>query len=145
MIACFVLLGADPGVYVRVYVAGFILLLTLTSWAAAKRSLQQVREAGSSVLLVAATALAALIISASALAVAIEGFRAGVFIYLVLVPIFYLVFHFTRRTMGSPNPLREELGRRVGTMRALGTPPGAGNAGQTGRGRLAYVGSRAGA
>ena len=110
VIACFVLLGGDPGVYVRVYVAGFILLLTLTSWAAVRRSLKQVREADSSVLLVAATVLAALFISAAALAVVIEGFRAGVFIYLVLVPIFYLVFHFTRRAMGSPNPLREELG-----------------------------------
>ena len=77
-----------------------------------------------------------LVISAAAVAVVIEGFRAGVFIYLVLVPIFYLVFHFTRRTMGSPNPLREELGRREGAMRALGTPPGARNAGQAGRGRL---------
>ena len=46
VIACFVLLGGDPGVYVRVYVAGFILLLTLTSWAAVRRSVQQVREAG---------------------------------------------------------------------------------------------------
>lgn len=136
VIVCFVLLGSDPGVYVRVYVAGFILLLTLTSWAAVRRSVRQVREAGTTVLLVAATVLAALVTSAAAVAVVIEGFRAGVFIYLVLVPIFYLIFHFTRRTMGSPNPLREELGRREGAMRALGTPPGAGNARQAGRGRL---------
>ena len=137
VIACFVLVGGDPGVYVRVYVAGFILLLTLTSWAAVRRSLQQVREADSSVLLVAATVLAALFISAAALAVVIEGFRAGIFIYVVLVPIFYLVFHFTRRAMGSPNPLREELGRREGAMRALGTPPGAASAaGRLARGRL---------
>jgi nucleotide-binding universal stress UspA family protein len=134
--ACFLLLGGDPGVYVRVYVAGFILLLTLTSWAAVRRSVRQVREAGTTVLLVAMTVLAALVITAASVAVVIEGFRAGVFIYLVLVPIFYLVFHFTRRTLGSPNPLREELGRREGTMRALGTPPGDRNAGQAGRGRL---------
>jgi len=88
------------------------------------------------VVLVAITVLAALVISAAAVAVVIEGFRAGVFVYLVLVPMFYLVFHFTRRTMGSPNPLREELGRREGAMRALGAPPGARNAGQSGRGRL---------
>ena len=51
VIVCFVLLGSDPGVYVRVYVAGFILLLTLTSWAAVRRSVRQVREAGTTVLL----------------------------------------------------------------------------------------------
>lgn len=136
VIACFVLLGSDPGVYVRVYVAGFILLLTLTSWAAVRRSARRMREAGTTLLLVAVTVIAALVVSAAAVAVVIEGFRAGIFIYLVLVPIFYLVFHFTRRTMGSPNPLREELGRREGAMRALGTPPGAGNAAQAGRRRL---------
>ncbi len=136
VIACFLLLGSDPGVYIRVYVAGFFLLLTLTSWAAVKRSVRQVKEAGTTVLLVAVAVIAAFVISASAVAVVIEGFRAGVFIYVVLVPMFYLVFHFTRRTMGSPNPLREELGRREGAMRALGTPPGAPSAGQAGRGRL---------
>ena len=143
VIACFVLLGGDPGVYVRVYVAGFILLLTLTSWAAVRRSVRQVREAGTTVLLVAATVLAALVISAAAVAVVIEGFRAGVFIYLVLVPIFYLVFHFTRRAMGSPNPLREELGRREGAMRALGTPPGAAQRRAGWPWTPAYIGPRA--
>lgn len=138
-IVCFIFLDADPATYVRVYVAGFVALLTVASWAAAKRSMRQVREGAASVPLVFVTGAAAVFISLAAAAVVIEGFLAGIFIYIVLVPVFFVVFHYTRRAMGTPNPLRDELGRRRGELRGLGTPPGSAapaNSGQQVRSRL---------
>ena len=123
-VASFLLLGAREEIYLPLYVAGALLLLVLVSWAAWRRPRREQRAARSGAALLSAAAFLALalFLSAVAVVVLINGFLRGAWVYLLLVPIFYLVFHFTRRKMGSPNPLQEELGRREAAMPGLARP-----------------------
>lgn len=123
-VVCFLLLGAREEIYLPLYVAGSLGLLVVVSWAAWRRVRREERTAHSAIGRLSAVAFLALalFLSGVALLVLINGFLRGVWIYLLLVPVFYLVFHFTRRKMGSPNPLQEELGRREAAMPGLARP-----------------------
>lgn len=66
--------------------------------------------------------LAAAVIFLATGAVLAVGLRSGAWIYLLVVPALYFVFRSTRRKMGSPNPLQDELGRREQAMHNLGMP-----------------------
>jgi nucleotide-binding universal stress UspA family protein len=121
-VICFLLFGARVEIYLPLYVAGSLLLLIIVSWAAWRRARRDTMvEQGSRALALALLAAALLASSVGALAI-IDSFLHGAWIYLVVVPLFYLVFQYTRRAMGSPNPLQEELGRREEAMRGLARP-----------------------
>lgn len=122
--ACFILLGAREEVYLPIYVAGSLLLLVMISWAAWRRARRELRLKRHPVvwLLALFTLAIASFLSVVSIAVALDGFLRGAWIYLLAVPVLYAVFHFTRRKMGSPNPLQEELGRREEAMRGLARP-----------------------
>ena len=121
-VVCFLLFGAAPAIYLPIYVAGTLALLSVTSIAAVGRALRRVREAGSPLVLPIAAALAAFLVLAATLTIFWIWLKAGVWIYFLAAPVLYLVFHFTRRRMGAPNPLQEELGRREQALTALGLP-----------------------
>lgn len=121
---CFLSLGAREEIYLPLYVAGSLLLLVVVSWAVWRRVRREQRAglrgaARSSALVYLALAA---FLSVTAAVVVVHGFLQGAWVYLLFVPIFYVVFHFTRRKMGSPNPLQEELGRRETAMRGLASP-----------------------
>ncbi len=121
---CFLLLGTREEIYLPLVVAGCLLLLIIVSWAAfrrARREAQSLPGPGARVLPLALLA-AALIVSLVGVVVIVHGFFHGAWVYLLAAPLLYAVFHFTRRKMGSPNPLQEELGRREVSMRGLGRP-----------------------
>jgi nucleotide-binding universal stress UspA family protein len=123
-VACFLLLGTREEIYLPIYVAGSLLLLTMVAWAAWRRARREARAVPG----LPATALrlvlllAAGTISVVSILVVVDGFLRGAWIYLLAAPLLYVVFHFTRRKMGSPNPLQEELGRREEAMRGLARP-----------------------
>lgn len=123
-VVCFLLLGARAEIYLPIYIAGTLLLLVIVAWAAWRRAR---RDAGTrpglqaQALPLALLAAAGFISAASALVV-INSLLSGAWVYLLAAPLLYAVFHFTRRKMGSPNPLQEELGRREGAMRGLARP-----------------------
>jgi nucleotide-binding universal stress UspA family protein len=121
---CFLLLGAREEIYLPLYIAGTLLLLVIVAWAAWRRAR---RDAGTQPGLRAkalplALLAAGLFISAVTALAVIDSFLRGAWIYLLAAPLLYAVFHFTRRKMGSPNPLQEELGRREEAMRGLARP-----------------------
>ena len=123
-VLCFLFLGAAEERYLPGYVASSLLLLTIVAWAAWRRAGRDAAvfpglwtRAQRLALLLAGLGITA----ASGLAL-IDGFLAGAWILLLAGPLFYAIFHFTRRKMGSPNPLQEELGRREQVMRELARP-----------------------
>ncbi len=120
----FLLLGAREEIYLPLIVTGSLLVLMIVSWAAwrrARREARMVQGLGAQVLPLLLLA-AALFVSVVGVVVTIDGFLRGGWIYLLAAPLLYAVFHFTRRKMGSPNPLQEELGRREEAMRGLAMP-----------------------
>ena len=124
-VGCFLLLGSQPAVYLPVYVVGTLFLLLIASLAAVRRALRSGgdrRRIRPQSLLVILAMLAAAVILVATVAVLALGVRSGAWLYLVLVPVLYFVFRSTRRKMGSPNPLQEELGRREQAMNVLGLP-----------------------
>jgi nucleotide-binding universal stress UspA family protein len=122
--ACFLLLGTREEIYLPIYVAGSLLLLTMVAWAAWRRARREARAIPglSATALRLVLLLAAGTISVVSILVVVDGFLRGAWIYLLAAPLLYVVFHFTRRKMGSPNPLQEELGRREEAMRGLARP-----------------------
>jgi nucleotide-binding universal stress UspA family protein len=121
---CFLLFGARVEVYLPLYVAGSLLLLVIVAWAAVRRARRDMKTHQGSRALILWLALLAgsLFASIVSAAVIVDSFLRGAWAYLVIVPILYLMFHYTRRAMGSPNPLQEELGRREEAMRGLARP-----------------------
>lgn len=123
-VVCFILLGARPGLYLPVYVAGALILLAVAGAAALRRSLRLQRD-GSVWLVVALLAgLATAVVLLAAGLATLLGLASGAWIYLLAVPLLYAIFHFTRRRMGSPDPLLEEVGQRQQAMFNLGLPTG---------------------
>ncbi len=120
----FLLLGAREQIYLPLVVAGSLLLLMIVSWAAWRRARREARERQGLAAQVMPLLLlgAALLVSTVSMVVFIDGFLRGGWVYLLAVPLLYAVFHFTRRKLGSPNPLQEELGRREEAMRGLAMP-----------------------
>ncbi|MEZ4769123.1 MAG: universal stress protein [Caldilineales bacterium] len=122
-VGCFLLVGSQPGIYLPVYVVGTLLLLAIASAGVVRRSLQRDgdrRHIGPQSLL---AILAAAVVFLATAAVLLTGLRNGAWLYLVIVPVLFFVFRTTRRKMGSPNPLQEELGRKEQAMHNLGLPP----------------------
>jgi nucleotide-binding universal stress UspA family protein len=122
--ALFLLLGAQEEYYLPLVVAGSLLLLMVVSWAAWRRARREarIRQGMRTRLLPLALLVAALFVSVVGVVVFIDGFLRGAWIYLLAAPVIYALLHFTRRKMGAPNPLQEELGRREVSMRGLARP-----------------------
>ena len=121
-VVCFLLLGSQPAIYLPVYVVGTLLLLVIVSAAAVRRSLRSGGDGhriGPQSLL---AMLAAAVIFVATVLVLATGLSSGAWVYLVLIPVLYFIFRSTRRKMGAPNPLQEELGRREQAMHNLGQP-----------------------
>jgi nucleotide-binding universal stress UspA family protein len=120
----FLLLGAQEEYYLPLLVAGSLLLLMVVSWAAWRRARREskLRQGAGAWVLPCILLVAALFVSIVGILVFIDGFLRGAWLYLLAVPVLYALFHFTRRKMGPPNPLLEELGRREGSMRGLAQP-----------------------
>ena len=123
-IVVFLLFGTREELYLPLLVAGSLLLLMIVSWAAWRRARREVHTSpGQHSRALPQTLLAAaLFASLLGLLVIVDGFLRGAWLYLLAAPLLYAVFHFTRRKLGSPNPLQEELGRREGAMRGLARP-----------------------
>ena len=123
-VGLFLLFGAQAEYYLPLVVAGSLLLFMIVSWAAWRRARREARmRHGMGVWLLSLALLAAVsFVSVVGVVVFIDGFLRGAWIYLLAAPLLYALFHFTRRKMGSPNPLQEELGRREESMRGLARP-----------------------
>jgi predicted membrane protein len=110
---CFLALGTREETYLALYAAGVFILLSMTGWAAAKRLICELRTTHSLNHLPAltGTSLAAFLTSGATVIIFVERFLEGAWIYIILVPILYVLFGHFRSKLGEPRLLEEHLGR----------------------------------
>lgn len=110
---CFILLGTEADIYLSLYAVGVFVLLSMTGWAAAKRTLRlQSRPIALDQLVALSGAIAAaLLTSAATVIIFVERFTQGAWAYFVLIPIIYLALTLVRSHLGEPVALSEHLGR----------------------------------
>lgn len=110
---CFVVLGVEAETYLSLYAVGVFVLLSMTGWAAAKRTLRlQGRQISIDQMLSLSGAIAAAFLtSAATVIIFFERFTQGAWAYFLLIPAIYLGFSYVRRRRGEPVPLSEHLGR----------------------------------
>ncbi len=123
---CFLLLGTQEETYLALYAAGVFILLSMTGWAATRRLLRELRSSFSygNLATFGGTLLAAILTTAATLIIFEERLLEGAWIYLVLIPLLYSLFSYSRARLGAPTPRLEALGRRVEAMPGLGLLPG---------------------
>jgi len=110
---CFLLFGTHEETYLAIYAAGVFILLSMTGWAVTKRLVRDVRKDFSTtkVLLIFGTVLAALMTTAATFIIFYERFLEGAWSYLLLVPILYWLFTYSRSRLGDPTPEEDYLGQ----------------------------------
>lgn len=112
---CFVLFGTHEETYLALYAAGVFILLSLTGWAAVKRLVRENRIkltlAGAAA--IGGTGLAALMTTGATLVIFEERFMDGAWMYVVLVPIFYVVLGRFRKRLGAPLKVEERFGQVI--------------------------------
>jgi nucleotide-binding universal stress UspA family protein len=110
---CFACFGTREETYLSIYAVGVFILLSMTSWAATRRLLRELRQrftAGHAGTLVGA-GFASVLTTAATIIVFGERLTSGAWAYLLLIPLLYAVFSGFRGRLGAPRPLDEHLGR----------------------------------
>ena len=110
---CFIFLGTQEDIYLSLYAVGVFVLLSMTGWAAAKRTLR-IQGRLSSIgqwLPLSGSIVAALLTSAATIIIFVERFMHGAWAYFLLIPAIYFWLSFVRSRLGEPVPLTEHLGR----------------------------------
>ena len=113
VVGCYLLFGTSEETYLAIYAIGVFVLLSMTSWAALKRLIRQLREqfVFTGVYEVLGACVAALLTTAATLIVFVERFREGAWTYLIFLPILYGSFSIFRAKLGDPIELGEHLGQ----------------------------------
>mgnify|MGYP003644956746 CR=1 FL=1 len=114
-IVCYIFIGTHEETYLALYAAGVFILLSLTSWAAVKRLLQQMKERHPPriKLAVAGSITAAILTSLATVIIFEERFVDGAWFYVVLTPIMYVVFTYFRNKLGKPKLISERIGTAI--------------------------------
>ena len=110
---CYIALGTREETYLSLYAVGVFVLLSMTSWAAAKRivCLQRQQLAFRGILALFGTIIAALLTSGATVIIFAERFTQGAWAYFLLIPTLYLWFSYVRWRLGDPVALSDHLGR----------------------------------
>ncbi len=110
---CFLLFGTHEETYLAIYAAGVFILLSMTGWAVTKRLIREVREAFSigKLALIFGTIFAAILTTGATAIIFEERFFEGAWTYLVLIPILYWMFTYSRQKLGDPTPEDDYLGQ----------------------------------
>lgn len=110
---CYISLGTSEETYLALYAIGVFILLSMTSWAAAKRlARQQVRHLSFRGLSGLSGAMFAAVLTSGATAVIfVERFTQGGWTYLLFIPLIYIWFSRVRARLGEPVALSDYLGR----------------------------------
>ncbi len=110
---CFLLFGTNEETYLAIYAAGVFVLLSMTSWAVAKRLFREIREKfnlGRAALIVG-TLMAAVLTTGATAVIFVERFAEGAWTYLLFVPMLFSVFTYSRARLGAPSAAMDYLGR----------------------------------
>jgi nucleotide-binding universal stress UspA family protein len=111
--ACYIALGTREETYLSLYAVGVFVLLSMTSWAAAKRIVRLQRQQLDlrGLLGFFGTIIAALLTSGATVIIFVERFTQGAWAYFLLIPLLYFWFSYVRWQLGEPVPLSDHLGR----------------------------------
>lgn len=111
--ACYVAFGTEEETYLSLYAIGVFVLLSMTSWAAAKRIVRHQRGQVSSrgLLGLFGAIIAALLTSGATIIIFVERFTQGAWAYFLLIPVIYFWFSYVRYRLGEPVALSDHLGR----------------------------------
>ncbi len=110
---CYLFLGTNSETYLSLYAIGVFVLLSMTGWAAAKRTIRLHRNnfTTARVLGFTGTILAALLTSGATFIIFKERFTQGAWAYFIFIPLLYLWFTVVRGRLGYPVALSDHLGR----------------------------------
>lgn len=110
---CFLFLGTGDETYLSLYAIGVFVLLSMTGWAAAKRTLRLHRNHFTPAVILGftGTILAALLTTGATVIIFKERFTQGAWAYFIFIPVLYLWFSMVRKRLGSPVALSDHLGR----------------------------------
>ena len=111
--ACYVILGTREETYLSLYAIGVFILLSMTGWAAARRTirLHSGQFAFGHFLVLFGTLIAALLTSGTTIIIFVERFTQGAWAYFLLIPLLYFAFSYVRSRLGEPVALSDHLGR----------------------------------
>ncbi|HUX43222.1 MAG TPA: universal stress protein [Terracidiphilus sp.] len=111
--ACFAVFGTQAEIYLSLYAVGVFVLLSMTGWAAARRTWRQRGRQFSArqALGFAGVLAAALLTTIATVIIFLERFTEGAWAYFLLIPLLYVALSYFRRQLGEPVPLSEHLGR----------------------------------
>ncbi len=126
-LVCFVVFGTSEETYLALYAAGVFILLSLTAWATVKRLGREARVKATvaGVAALGGTAIAAILCSGATYIIFEERFTEGAWLYLVILPVMYVVFRHFRRRLGPPKSIDNRLGI---TLASSNLPPNVGDA-----------------
>ena len=111
--ACYIGFGTKEETYLSLYAIGVFVLLSMTSWAAAKRIVRHQRGQVSlrGVLGLFGAIIAALLTSGATIIIFVERFTQGAWAYFLFIPFLYFWFSYIRSRLGEPLALSDHLGR----------------------------------
>jgi nucleotide-binding universal stress UspA family protein len=113
VVGCYAVFGTSEDTYLAIYAIGVFILLSMTSCAALKRLLRNIRLRFSWVETwnLVGISFAALFTSVATVIVFVERFQEGAWTYLIFLPVLYITLSVFRARLGAPVPLAEHLGR----------------------------------
>lgn len=114
-IVCYINFGTSEETYLALYAAGVFILLSLTSWAAVKRLMNEAKKTHDIRVnfSLAGSVIAALLTSLATLIIFEERFLDGAWFYVALTPLLYLIFSHYRKNLGKPAPITERIGTAI--------------------------------
>lgn len=109
---CFFLFGTHEETYLALYAAGVFILLSLTGWAVMKRLIREWKPKKTFLGLmgIAGVSLSAVLTTIATFLIFQERFFDGAWLYLVLVPLLYLILGHYRNKLGAPKQVEDRLG-----------------------------------
>ena len=114
-VVCFIVFGTHEETYLALYAAGVFILLSLTGWASVKRLIRQNRRRMTvgGVAALGGTTVAALLTSGATAIIFEERFTEGAWLYVVILPILYVVFWRIRGKLGAPRSVEDRIGQMI--------------------------------
>lgn len=125
--ACFVVFGTLEETYLALYAAGVFVLLSLTAWATVKRLGREARVKATvaGVAALVGTVIAAFLSSGATFIIFEERFTEGAWVYLLIIPVMYVMFRHFRKRLGPPRSIDNRLGL---SLASSNLPPVVGDA-----------------
>ncbi len=111
VVGCFLAFGTREETYLALYAAGVFILLSMTGWATTRRLVRKLKSGWvfNDIIALFLTLGASILSTLATLIIFEERFFEGAWMYLLLVPLFFLAFNHFRTKLGAPARLQDRL------------------------------------